>query len=234
MEKVQVLLLSVIFCSVFLVLGRRILSPTTGNSKVTNTPISSFVFPSAVPLPQWQLLTSSPLAVTIVKNPKPEGTKYLSGRYYRYMQKGQTLDVEMRYMVHTDGDVKSFIKDYSSMPPSGQLTFIFRHRQGIGFYSLFAYQQRTYLSACINSRGGSTVTPSQFTLNRYIYDYFYDMRFTRLLSWVLGQQVIPDERCLWANLSIPLKNSSQTDANRILETAWLNWYQWWRPRFLKP
>lgn len=218
MEKLRLSLLAVIFGSVFFVLGRTILTPTADNSTVT-----SFVLPTAVPLPEWQPSASRPLAAPI-----PESPDYPSGRLYQYIQNNLPLDIEMRYMVNTNGDVKYFIHQYSSTsPPPGQLSLVLRQQEGVGFYNLFAYQQRAYLSSCINSRGGSTVTESQFKLNRYT----YDIQFNRLFAWALGQANLVDGRCLWAHLSVPLKDSSQTDAYQTLEKAWFDWYQWWHPRF---
>lgn len=222
MKTVRIPLLAVIFSSVFLALGKTILAPTTAK----NSTVTPFVFPAAVPLPKWEPKKSSPLA-----EPIAESSEYLSGRHYRYTQNDLTLDIEMRYMVNTTADVKSFIENYSSMPPSpAKLSLFLRYKEGIGFYNLFAYQQRTYLSTCINSRGGITVTTSQFKLNRDS----YDIRLERLLPWLLGRQNTLDMRCLWAHLSIPLKNSSPEDAYRSLETALFSWYQWWQPRFPKP
>lgn len=225
MEKIRIALLVAIFGSVFFCLGRVILIPTAGKVKVT-----SFVFPTAVPLPEWQLKKSYPLTSSMTEN-----LNYLSGRHYEYVQNGLSLDIEMRYLINTDGDVKSFIQ-YSSMPPSfDRLSPILRQQPGIGFYSLFTDQQRAYLSTCINSRGGSTVTDSQFRQNRYIYDSIYDMRFKdRLIPWLQGRVSIRDMRCLWAHLSIPLKNSSPKDAYKTLETAWFFWYEWWHTRFPQP
>lgn len=215
MEKIRISLLAVIFGSVFFVLVRTILAPSAGNSTVT-----PFVFPTALPLPEWQPLESRPLAAPIAKSPH-----LLSGRHYRYIQKGLPLDIEMRYIVNTGGDVRGFIHTYSSMPLSSS-QLLLRQQSGIGFYSLFTYQQRAYLDTCINPRGGSTVTEFQFTLNQYI----YDLRLSRLLTWLLGRETARDWRCLWAHLSIPLKHFSQTDAYQTLETVWVEWYKWWHPR----
>lgn len=222
MEKVRISLLAVIFGSACFVLARTILpAPVTGKSTIT-----SFVFPTAVPLPQWQPSLSRSLAGSLNKGPKS-----LSGRHYQYTQKNLTVDIEMRYMVKTHGNVKSFIEKYYSLPlSSGQTTLVLRQQEKIGFYNLFTYQQRAYLSSCINSRGGSTVTAPQFRRNRLL----YDMHLSRLFPWLIGQGSVRDRRCLWAHLSVPLKNSSPEDAYRILETAWEPWYQWWFPRFPKP
>ncbi len=209
MEKVRIALLTVILSSVFLVFGRISLAPTASNSKIT-----PFVFPTTVPLPGWQPIGSRPMSDSFA-------------RHYQYIQNDLPLNIEMRYLVNTGGNVRYLVNYYSSIPlSSGQSS---RFHKGIGFYILFAHQQRAYLSSCINSRGGSTVTASQFMQNRYI----YDMRFERLLPWLLGQGSVVDKRCLWAHLSIPL-NSAPEDAYRVLETAWFSWYQWWHPRFPKP
>lgn len=219
MEKLRLSLLAVIFGSVFFVLGRTILTPTAGNSST----VTSFVFPTAVPLPKWQPTASRPLAARITESPD-----YPSGRLYQYIQNNLPLDIEMRYVANTNGDVKYFIHQYSSTsPPPGQLSLVSRQQEGVGFYNLFAYQQRAYLSSCINSRGGSTITESQFKLNRYT----YDIQLSRLLGWALGQTNLVDGRCLWVHLSVPLKNSSPEDAYQTLEKVWFDWYQWWHPRF---
>lgn len=220
MQKVRIPLLIMIFSSALFVLGKTTLAPVTSNRIAT-----SFIFPTAVPLSQWQSSSSRPLTDSIAKGPKS-----LSGNHYQYIQKGLTLDIEMRYMVKTHGNVKAFIEKYYSLPlSSGQLTMALRQHEGIGFHNLFTYQQRAYLSTCINSSGGSTVSASQFRRNRLL----YDMRLSRLFPWLLSQGSVRDRRCLWAHLSIPLKNSSPEEAYRILETVWESWYQWWSPRFPK-
>lgn len=220
MEKLRISLLTVILSSVFLIFGRISLAPIVSNSKIT-----PFVFPTTIPLPGWQPMDSRPMSDSIASS-----TKYLAARHYQYIQNDLPLDIEMRYLVNTGGNVRYLINYYSSIPPSSGQLSLSRMHKGIGFYILFAHQQRAYLSSCINSRGGSTVTASQFTQNQYI----YDMRLERLLPWLLGQGSIGDKRCLWAHLSTPLKTSAPEDAYRVLETAWFSWYQWWHPRFPKP
>lgn len=225
MEKIRISFLATIFFSVFLFLGRAIIVPTASKAKVP-----PFVFPSTVPLPGWQLNNSHSLTAPIADS------NYLSGRHYLYNQNGQTLDIEIRYVVNTKGDVESFIQNYSPIAgfPS-QFLLTLRQQKGIGFYSLFTDKQRAYLSTCINSRGGTTVTVSQFRRNRDIYDNIYSMRFKeRLLPWLQGQGSIRDMRCLWAHLSTSVKDSSPEDAYQTLEKAWFSWYQWWRLRFPQP
>lgn len=214
-KNFRLLLLGVTFSSVFLVLGKIVLYPYASSRTVT-----SFVFPPAVPLSGWQSLPSNPLSDRSSKHPN-----YITGRQYQYTQKDLPLNVEMRYVVNTTGDVKDFLKTYTSIPSSP----ILRQQEGIGFYGLFAYQGKAYLSSCVNPRGGSTVTDKQFKQNRNT----YDLQLERLLPWFLGQKNLKDNRCLWVHLSIPLRDSSPDSAYQLLESAWSSWYQWWYPRFPK-
>ncbi len=216
-KTVQTSLLVTTFGGVLLVLGKSILYPNAGVYRET-----PFVFPATVPLPDWQ-----PLASSSLNNHKNE----LSGKHYRYVQKDLPLDIEMRYLTNIDGDVNAFIKQYAPHSSSeGQLRGVVRQQEGVGFHRLFVEKGRVYLSACINSNGGSTVTSKQFRQNRNT----HDLNFNRLLVWLLARGKLRDERCLWAHLSVPLKNSSEQETYPILEKAWVSWYQWWSPRFPKP
>ena len=235
MGKLRIPFLAVVFGSVFFFLGKTILSLSASN-KVVNTTFTPFVFPTHVPLPGWQQLSSSPLPVSLTPPttdaPTANRQKNIAGRQYHYVQSNRFLDIRMFYVVNTSGgfSMKSAVKNYSSRDPSqSQPSVVLRH-DGAGSYNLFIVQQRAYLNACINPHGSSTATKLQFMLNRYL----YDVRPERLLSWLLGKAPYIDKRCLWAHLSIPLNNSSPEDAYRILETAWFSSYQWWSPRFPKP
>ena len=195
-----------------------VLPKVTLYSAANRYPVSSFTFFQAVPLSGWQLLSSTPLAT------QKERPEYLSGKRYQYMHANVPLTIEMRYLNNTSGEVKDLVESYTSIPASIKL----HHRTGIGYYSVFTYQQKAYLSSCINSRGGSTVTQRQFNQNRHT----YDVQINRLLPWLLGQEKLEDKRCLWTHLSSPVKNSS-FEAFQLLEAAWFDWYKWWYLRFPK-
>jgi cyanosortase A-associated protein len=217
-KTLRISLLAITFSSVLLVLGKLIFYPTVASRR-----LPPFTFPASVPLPEWQLLASSSL-----DNQINTSTKEIPGRHYRYIQKDLPLDIEMRYLIDTDGDVDAFIKKYTIHSSSEPKNFVVLHQQkGVGFYSLFIQEKRAYLSACINPRGGSTVTGKQFRQNRNA----YDLNFNRILLWLVAREPLRDERCLWTHLSAPLQNSSQKDTYVILEKAWLSWYQWWSSRF---
>lgn len=223
-KHLRIPLLAFTCANVLLVVGRSILDPTIGKQTVTPN-----VFPSAVPLPQWQAVASNPLE-NKTADPPLVGELALPGRHYRYIQNGLPLDIKMRYEVQTNGDVKQLIRNHADIQfPHNQPMVVVREQERVGFYGLFVHQKRAYLDACINPRGGSTFTTEQFSYNRN----HYDVQFARLLPWLLGQQKLRDKRCLWAHLSIPLNQSSQQEAYDVLENAWFSWYQWWLPRFPK-
>lgn len=224
-KQLQIPLLVLTCANVLLVFGRSILDPTIGKQTVT-----PFVFPSVVPLAQWQPIASQPLKNKTVDR-APFGKLVLPGRHYRYIQNNLPLDIKIRYEVQTTGDVKEFIRREGGIQLSlNQPLLVVRENERVGFYGLFVHDKRAYLDACINPNGGSTFTKEQFSYNRI----HYDIQLNRLLPWLLGQQKLRDKRCLWTHLSIPLNKSSPQSAYVILENAWFSWYQWWRPRFPKP
>lgn len=213
-KNARILLLNLTLIGLFLVLVKSIFYPTTVDRKIT-----TFNFPSVVPLTGWQPLPSNNLIELTTNQPN-----YVSGRQYQYIQNGIPIDIEMRYLVNTAGDVKDLVKTYKLVPTT---SITLRQHNEIGFYGLFTYQGKAYLSTCINPHGGSTFTDRQFKQNRNIHDW----QTNRILPWLLGRENLKDNRCLWANLSTDIKNSSPESAYYLLETTFPTWYQWWYQRF---
>ncbi len=216
------ILIAIAFAGIFFTLGRFGLDSTAGNRSV-----AAFAFPAVVPLSGWQLLESGPVAKSIPSR-SDSFEALLASRKYHYRQKNQQLVIETHYVAGTLGDLKNYLQDYGSIKlGDAQLLQNLRQEEGVGFYSLFTYQGRSHLSACINPRGGSTVTSAQFFANRRT----YDLRLQRLVPWLLGQESLRDRRCLWQHLSIPLSHGSAEATYPILEQTWLASYQWWSRRF---
>jgi cyanosortase A-associated protein len=134
----------------------------------------------------------------------------------------------MQYLLDTNGDFKQFIEDHTSIAaPASQILKSVRYRDGVGFYGLSHYGGRAYLSACITPMGESTLTREQFRQALAA----YDQQPRRLLAWLLAQDDLRDRRCLWSHLSLPTADGSPEIAYQKLETTWLAWYKWWKPRF---
>lgn len=221
-RQLRVPLLAITCVSVVCLVGKAILSPIK-----TSREFTPFVFPQVVPLLEWQPMQSRPLASLKVKQSE-KTAPVLASRSYQYVQNNLPLDIEMRYVVTPSGEVKSLIRDYTPFDVPNALIQQ-RQQAGIGFHILFVHQQRAYLSSCINPYGGSTINHKQFLQNQLS----HSIRFERLLPVLLGQESLQDKRCLWAYLSLPLKNSSPESAYQTLEKAWVSWYQWWKPNFPK-
>jgi cyanosortase A-associated protein len=206
-----------IFAGIVLVFGKLYLTPIARNQ---TSPVV-FNFPSQIPLSGWRSLASRPLDI---ERSNLLERKEIAAQRYRYGQKDAIVEIEMRYFASSNGDVNEFVKDYTGRSPS--LTI--HQQKQVGVYGLFTRQQRAYLSACINPRGGSTVTIQQFEQN----NYFYDLRWHRLLPWLLGRQPLTDKRCLWTHMSVSWKSSPEK-AYRLLESIWFPWFDWWNLNFPK-
>lgn len=216
-KPARISLLAVTLGGVLLVAGKLVLYPSTGNRAAT-----PFEFPSSVPLADWQMQNSAPLEVK-----KPSEVK--SGRKYEYRKNNVALEIEMRYVVDTNGDVASMMKGHSVLKSSpGKLELA--NTEKVGYHGILLQKNRMYLSSCINPRGGSTVTAEQFRYNRNT----RDLQLDRILFWLLGRGNIQDTRCLWAQMSVSLDKTTPENANKILEDAWGSWYAWWQPRFPEP
>ena len=221
-KKLRLPVLIITFTSALFVFAKTITDSSIGKRTAT-----FFVFPSAVPLSQWQFVSSKPLPNQIVEQ-LPYGKLILPGMHYRYQQNGIPLKIDMRYEVNTAGDVKQLVEMHTDVKflPNQPMPIIREHK--LGFYGVYVYRQQAYLDACINPSGSSTFTSAQFDYNRI----HYALQFQRLLLWLLGRQELRDNRCLWTHLSIPL-NQSSPDAYSTLEQAWFSWYKWWQTRFPK-
>jgi cyanosortase A-associated protein len=218
-KPLRIFLLALTFGSVLGVVGKSLLYSSPEKSLSAD-----FSFPPDIPLTDWQPLESDSLKDKNASN-------LVSARLYRYQhpQNQFSLDIEMRYVIDTDGDIKTMLNKHLNSETYPDKLAI-NHQEGIGFYGIATTTERAYLSSCINPYGGSTVTAEQFRNNRNT----YDLRVSRLVPWLLGQQELRDFRCLWTLLSIPLEDTTAEQAYPILEKAWVSWYAWWQPRFPDP
>jgi cyanosortase A-associated protein len=196
-----------------------------GNAKAPLREPASFSFPSQVPLDSGHLLDSQALAPQVLWN-----SKVASGWRYRYQYAGKPLNIELRYVLDVENsqqDLPQMFKMMTQIPPKLVESSTIRYRPEVGFYSLFTDQKTDYLSACINPRGGSTVTGKQFQQNRLL----HDLRINRLLPWILGQNRLIDHRCLWTMLSLPKDRLALDARGQILENAGVAWLSWWQVHF---
>jgi cyanosortase A-associated protein len=153
---------------------------------------------------------------------------YKVGMRYQFAIAQQIIVVDMRYLVRTTGDVLSFLRDYAQIEVKPeQLQKGIRHRDGVGYYTIFTVRDRVYLSACINPRGHSSVTVEQYDDNMTA----HAMQPSTIASWLLAQADLRDRRCLWTQFSTTLEGEGAISVAHRLEQAWFLWYEWWKVRF---
>lgn len=216
-KPVRLSLLAVTFGGVLLVAGKLVFYPSDGKNVAT-----SFEFAESVPLADWKLKKSALLEIK-------DNSEFKAARKYEYQKNRMALEIEMRYAVDTIGEVEGMMKGHTILKSSpGKLALA--NIQGVGFHGILEQKNRLYLSSCINPRGSATVTSQQFRYNRNTRDW----QPNRILFWLLGRGNIQDRRCLWTQMSVPLDKTTPEDAKKILENAWVSWYEWWQPRFPEP
>jgi cyanosortase A-associated protein len=198
-----------------------------GNPQASVREPALFRFPLQVPLNGWQILDSQALATQVLWN-----GKVARGWRYRYQSKTYPLNIDLKYIT----DIENSHQDLPQM--LGMLTQISpdviqqstpRYDSNIGFYSLLTTPKTAYLSTCINPYGGSTITRKQFQQNRLL----HDIRFDRLIPWMVGKDKLMDNRCLWTMLSLPRDRAVPDNSSQILENVGVTWLHWWKSNFPK-
>jgi cyanosortase A-associated protein len=191
-----------------------------------------YQFPHQMALPSWQQLQSQALTR---KNP----VEVLAAHQYLYRYQGQgkfrgkLLQAQIFYLRYIEGNVSRSLNLYTPVTSTLGQKQTFRSQSG--YAMLLTEGGKAYLSSCINARGLSTVTESQFAQNRYR----YDLTPSRFLMWGLGQQDLLDRRCLLTALSIPIERPSSppttptitADTQEILEQFWQEWQPRWQSQF---
>ncbi|MBE9040089.1 cyanoexosortase A system-associated protein [Oscillatoriales cyanobacterium LEGE 11467] len=186
-------------------------------------------FPPSVPLTNWESSQSERLkGIATSDNEYEYGSTILGGMRYQYTRDRLPLDIDLRYVVDTKGEVDVFLRKHSSLASSTTpVSLRLANQSGVGSYALLADGDRAYLSACINPRGNSTYTREEYRHNQDI----YDAQLGRVPAWLFRREKWRDDRCLWTLMSMPLSESDPEATQKILEQAWFEWYGRWSANF---
>lgn len=191
----------------------------------------AFQFPAQVPLNGWQVISKQAIA-----DPAHLSPNILSSQRYQYRKTGAnplTLTADARYVlprkvsVETKEFLNLFLLDQRKVYQALPFKLVEQEFQPGNFYSLFTHQGRAYLSACIDPSGKSTTNLSQFRRNRLVHDLTWD----KVLRWPFSSSGLLDQRCVWSQLSIPLKKAKPEPTYTLLKTAWADWFKWWQANF---
>jgi len=183
--------------------------------------VAPYPFPQVISLADWTLMDSQPLTLDQIPYSQDIPGDVVSGQRYHYRQDNADLQIEMRYLTDTNGDLKTLIKHQT-----GSLGAVLQSMKNVGDFSLFIQSSAGQLDACINPRGTSTVTSDQFKRNRTLYDW----QSGRFLGWILGQSPLHDNRCLWTRMTLSI-NSASVELSPRLKTTWADWHQLWQQNF---
>ena len=215
-QPLRMALLAVTFTGAVGVLVRTVTAPKAESAAIAaSSPLAQ------VPLEGWQLADTRSLAA---------GEDLPAGSQFQYRKGDTALDVQVR-MMPGDGNISRFLFVHTPIRAANAGLQI-RNDPRVGDYGVLQHDGKLYLSACVNPRGSSTVTEQQFMQNRYI----NDIQPGRVVGWVLGQEALLDQRCLWTLMSTPLPSGETSGADqvatlRMLESAWISWHQWWQANF---
>jgi cyanosortase A-associated protein len=156
-------------------------------------------FPQDLTLKEWQEITSDRLNY---------GHKIYQGRKQKRAK--HALETEVLFIAASDGDNLSLINQYKAIALTPQ-DILVKSRAGIGFYGLWAQNNRTHLNTCIHPSGQTAFTPQQFG------QLANGNLRSRILPWLFGFQDLRDWGCLWVNMSVANNNLSQKETQELLE-----------------
>ncbi|ACK73632.1 conserved hypothetical protein [Gloeothece citriformis PCC 7424] len=224
--KIRLSLLGLTLVGILGVLFKLIWFPAE-DKKLSTT---DFVFPQTVPLSNWEQQETRKLRL-IPKKENGLRPGFDPGQLYKYVKDKDALEVEARYAKY-HGNINSHLIVYRQLPPA-TISPKIKYLKDTGYYGVFTHKNQAFLSACVNPKGQSTATEQQFTKNRYLNSW----SIQRTFLWLIGQEDLFDGRCLWTLMSVPISNydpyllvleKDLEDEYQKLETAWVEWYRWWK------
>jgi cyanosortase A-associated protein len=201
------LLLTVLNVSLLLAIAKLLFDPTATQRQPV--PVQ---WPTTLSLPGWHLVNSD--AIQDAKLASVRYNRLLSGHHYRYRQHHLTLDIEIRDIGNSNGDVAQLLNEQILTQPPSDLKV--QAHSPVGFYALFGDQQKAELTSCINPNGESTVTLSQFQHNQWQQSF----RGDRLWQWAIGQRPLPENRCLWVLISLSADTPPTQPTYLKLQQTW--------------
>lgn len=198
--------------------GYALLRPAVDKEK----DLATLDFPAVVPLTDWRSADSQIL--------KPEAGNQRPGYQYRYQKDGKTLQIQARYYDKIFLGLGHAAMAHKIAPPAS-INPEMIHDPQRGYYAIFTFDDRAYLTGCLNARGETTVTQSQSVRNRYKNGW----SIPSVIGWLALGTNFADSRCLWTVLTLTdgaATLSPQAQAS-LLQSAWIGWQDWWKPRFEK-
>jgi cyanosortase A-associated protein len=142
------------------------------SGEINQTASYTFKFPDQISLANWKTMDNYPSDI-ISKISKPRGSldeargrepsnstnKILAGQIYHYKNNSNLLTVNAHYIINASGNIKDYYKKFQDLP---QLKNTIEKEAKNGFYLYFLKNKQLSLTACVNHKGITTVTSTQF------------------------------------------------------------------------
>lgn len=220
MTQYRQFLLGGLCLGITLTLGNLLIDPMAGQRQY-----AAVTLPPVLLLANSQLIQSQSIQIRQTnQTSQPRYDQILSGQQYYYSRDDRQLDLTLRDIVNTEGDITKFIHaDLNGETPSAVEDI----QTPLGFYRRFKHQDRIYLVSCLHADGYSTVTSSQFR------DRLYRQlgQIGHLSHWTMGQTSLLEKRCLWVQLTASTQQSSSINTTvateRLLDQQWQAVALWW-------
>ncbi|MEA5508850.1 cyanoexosortase A system-associated protein [Crocosphaera sp. UHCC 0190] len=217
-QKARISLIAIVLLGVVGVTIRSFFVLSSQGDSEVSSKKDLFEFPATIPLKEWQMIDSK-LAPSEIHNIQ----------VYQYQNNGEKLEIKTSYRQYDGANVSRLLFKEAKIPPATVVMNI-KNQEGIGHYGMFQYEDKAYLTACLNKAGENTVTEQQYTQNKYKYGWSPQRTFL----WILGQNDLFETGCLWTLISTPVEANLETTTlekkYQTLETIWSDWYGWWKPK----
>lgn len=177
-------------------------------------------FPQTLSLPGWDAEFTQAIALP------PSDSRYhriRAGQQYGYRQGDRTLQVTVRDVVETEGDIDLLMANAREFVKTDRSNVVDR-QSNRGFYRLLTEQNQAYLQSCLNLNGYATVTATQFRQNAYM----QALQPQQWFGWLLSQRALLERRCLWVQMSMPIVERDAQGAYATLEENWKALVANWR------
>lgn len=165
---------------------------------VTPAPPKPMISFTPLHLKNWRSLSAKNLSNDALQDIIPG--EFQGGLEELFTKNQQTLTVRRATLTGTNGDLKTYIKGYSS-----DLFSTLKYQPDIGHYSQFFDGDRLTMTACITKNNRTTVTADQFKVEQIRATF----SVPQLGGWLINRHRLMPNICHWQAISLyPVDNNT--------------------------
>lgn len=166
----------------------------------TPTPTKSIISFTPLHLKNWRSLSAKNLPNDALHDIIPG--EFQGGLEESFTKNQQILTVRRATLVGTNGDLKTYIKGYSS-----DLFSTLKHQPDIGYYSQFLDGDRLTMTACITKNNRTTITADQFKVEQIRATF----SVPQLGGWLINRHRLMPNICHWQAISLSPADHNSPD-----------------------